>query len=237
MPDLTIVYLTDDSPMDPDVLRVCRRNVLESAGDTPIVAVSQTEDLPDVWGRRVKVWAMGRSWRSFYRQVEAGLDAATTPWVAIAERDNLYPPEHFAFRPPDPYIPCWYNDHMWMVQWVKTAAHPELNGTYSYHQNRQSFCTLLADRVALLAQVRRYLEVIHADARLLAMASGGRKAHKLRGYLEPVVPPLPSALFKTTTPILDIRHDANWSGQRRGTSRRMELPPWGRWDTWLTSQS
>ena len=34
--------------------------------------------------------------------------------------------------------------------------------------------------------------------------------------------------FKTKTPNLDIRHNGNFTGPKRGKNRRWELPPWGK---------
>jgi hypothetical protein len=39
--------------------------------------------------------------------------------------------------------------------------------------------------------------------------------------------------FKTKVPMIDIRHETNYTGPRRGNHRRLELKPWGKLETVL----
>jgi hypothetical protein len=80
------------------------------------------------------------NYERIYQQMLIGAKQATTPFVATIEDDVLYPPEHFAFRPPlDTFA---YNQHRWaLFTWGKP--------TYNW-RNRKSNCSLIAPRELMI---------------------------------------------------------------------------------------
>ena len=235
----TIIYLTDNT-LDERLATLCRRMLLKTAGDIPIVSVSQK---PLDFGRNVCVGEIGRCWLSLYKQLLAGCEAADTEWVAVAEHDCLYTAEHLNYTPPDPSV-FWYNNNRWLVQWG--GNHPELNGMYSWWPGGLALSQLVCNRDLLrgcIAERVRFLEggvdagvfgkaepgVVPSRAirRVREYATSGQ-AGWLREYLDRYLTRYTHKTFRTRIPTLDIRHATNWTGPKRGTRRRYELPYWGR---------
>lgn len=79
-------------------------------------------------------------YETIYKRMLEGARKATTAFVAVIEDDVLYPPEHFAYRPPrDTFA---YNQHRWaLFTWWKP--------TYNW-RNRKSNCSLIAPRELLI---------------------------------------------------------------------------------------
>lgn len=240
MSNRTILYLTDNS-LDERLAVKCRSHLLEQAGEIPIVSVSQR---PLDFGKNVVVGDIGRSWLSLYRQILAGLAVVETENVVICEHDCLYTPWHLNYQPADGGV-FHYNANFWLVWW--SDRHPELKGMYSYWPHRVAFSQLIC-RTALLqestTEVMRLLEMglqvskgmkWHGEPgtvgeqfhRAYVEASSGRST-QLQGYLKDYVTKYGSMFFKTVLPNLDIRHNSNFTGAKRGKLRRYELAPWGR---------
>jgi hypothetical protein len=57
-------------------------------------------------------------------------------------------------------------------------------------------------------------------------ASSGRST-QLQAYLKEYVTKYTSEFFRTETPNLDIRHNSNFTGPKRGKERCYNLPYWG----------
>ena len=153
--DTTIIYYTDNTLAEPIAAR-CRELLLESAEGLPIVSVSQE---PIDLGENICVGKIGRSWLSLYKQLFAGLTAAKTRYVATAEHDCVYAPEHFRWTPPrdDTF---YYNDNMWLGQWQSTK--PELDGMFSYWPRRLALSQLICSREMLLNSTSHRLDFLDA---------------------------------------------------------------------------
>jgi hypothetical protein len=235
----TIVYLTDNT-LDDRIAGLCRRKLVEVAGDVPIVSVSQK---PIDLGKNVCVGEIGRCWLSLYKQLLAGCQTAQTDWIVIAEHDCLYTREHVNYTPSDPSV-FWYNDNRWLVQWG--GNHPELNGMYSWWSGSLALSQLIGNRELLYectAERVRFLEdgvapgafgkgepgVVPAKVlqKVRQYAISGESVW-LRDYLEDYLTRYTHRTFKTRLPNLDIRHGSNFTGPKRGNRRRYELPYWGR---------
>ena len=94
--DLTILYYTSNTISD-YFMKNIQKQLLIAVGDTPIVCVSQKP--MDFGTTQICVGDIGRSAYNIYKQVLIAAKAAKTEYVAMAEDDVLYPPEHFAYRP------------------------------------------------------------------------------------------------------------------------------------------
>jgi len=96
MRNATILYYTSNRE-HPDFEKRIQENLLKVCGDLPIISISQ---YPIKLGQNICVGDVGASGFNMFRQVEIGLEAATTDFVISAEADCIYPPDYFEFRPP-----------------------------------------------------------------------------------------------------------------------------------------
>ena len=242
----TILYLTDSS-LDPEILDLCQRVLIREAGDTPIISVSQE---PIDFGENVCVGKIGRSWKSLYTQMLAGLEKITTDWAVIAEHDVLYTSEHLHHEPDDKDV-FWYNANCWLVV-GPGGNHPELYGMYSYWPKRYALSQLIAPRQLLHDSTTEILGLIDAGLKLergmrwygepgvvegklkrAAIAACSGRPTQLQQYLRDYVTRYGNKVFKTRLPNVDIRHGSNFTGPKRGKKRRYEIPYWGRFDELL----
>ena len=239
----TVLYLTDNS-LDPQIADLCKRVLVSEAGKLPIVSVSQE---PLDFGDNVCVGRIGRSWKSLYIQILAGLEATKTDWVLIAEHDVLYTSEHLHYEPGDPTV-FHYNSNCWLVV-GPGGNHPELFGMYSYWPKRYALSQLIAPRQLLHNSTSKILELIDAGLKLergmrwygepgviegklkrAAVAACSGRPTQLQQYLRDYVTRYDHKVFKTVLPNVDIRHGSNFTGPKRGKKRRYEIPYWGRFD-------
>jgi hypothetical protein len=107
MNDLTVIMLTANKV--PAGWAAYHREVLtEAIGDAPIITISSQ---PLDWG--INLIQDGYSVTNLFSQILRGAETATTPFVAIAEDDTLYPASHFEFRPP--HGTFGYNFNRWQA--------------------------------------------------------------------------------------------------------------------------
>jgi len=136
MEDLTILFLTVNK-VPKAWAEYHKKVLLEAAGSYPIISISRE---PIELGTNL-IQEEPISCSNVYRQMLRGAKLATTPYVAMAEDDTLYPREHFVFyRPPlDTFA---YNRTLWaLFTWRRP--------TYSW-KTRKSNSTLIAPREALI---------------------------------------------------------------------------------------
>ncbi len=95
--DLTVVFLTANE--HPEYWTAFHQaKLLESIGDYPLIT-STTKPL-GLPGQEI-IQTEPKSHYAMYRQLLRACRLATTPYIAVAESDTLYSPEHFTFyRPP-----------------------------------------------------------------------------------------------------------------------------------------
>lgn len=239
----TIIYLTD-SLLDEKIANACIKQLKKAAGDNPIISVSQK---PLDFGKNICVGEIGRSWLNLYKQQLAGLEAAETEAIAIAEHDVMYTKEHFDWTPPD-LNTFYYNDNCWLVQWG--GNHPELNGMYSrWSKNRYALSQLICGRDILINSIRERLHLIESgikimrklgepgafnpQAALLAERATNGKSEYLHVLLQDHLKKFTCKAFNTKNPNLDIRHASNFTGPRRGIQRTYTLEPWGKFDKYI----
>lgn len=97
MSDITIILLTANK-LPQQWVQFHKEKLLEAIGDSPIITISRE---PMDWGINIlQTEEYGIS--NIYWQLLKGAKLATTPYIAVAEDDTLYPYEHFhSFRPPE----------------------------------------------------------------------------------------------------------------------------------------
>lgn len=94
--DLTIIMLTANR-VPKGWAAFHKEKLLEAAGSFPIITISRE---PLDWGINIlQTEPYGIS--NIYYQMLKGAKIATTPYIAVAEDDVLYPKEHFEYRPPE----------------------------------------------------------------------------------------------------------------------------------------
>jgi hypothetical protein len=235
----TILYYTDNTLEEP-LAKKCREMLVKSAGDLPIVSVSQK---PINLGKNIYVGEIGRSWVSLYKQLLAGLAEVKTKYVVMAEHDVLYTPEHLNWTPPSDDV-FWYNHNCWLVQWH--GNHPDLEGMYSYWPQRYALSQLICAKELLETSTKEVMELLnmglktekgmrwHGEPglvldthRAFLNASSGRPI-QLQSYLKKYLETYQSKSFSTKNPNLDIRHSANFTGPKRGKKRTFQLHYWGK---------
>lgn len=129
--DLTIIFLTaNEHPSQ--FTEFHKQTLLKAAEDFPIISVCRE---PVDFGT-VFLDTGPKSHLNMYRQMLAAVKLAKTPYIATAESDVLYPPEHYnSFRPPlDTFS---YN----YTRWLLFTWNPVFN-----MRHRISNCTLVAPR-------------------------------------------------------------------------------------------
>lgn len=242
--DTTIVYYTNHSLTEPLFTR-CQELLQEAADRMPIVSVSHT---PIKLGRNIVIGKRKSSWLLLYKQLLKGVEEATTKYVAMAEHDCLYHPEHFSFIPPldDTF---YYNENTLFVQW-SDKNHPTLKGMYSrWPSQRLALSSLICNRQLLADTLNQRLDMLDKDRKLVRelvfagepglsalriksarkWAASGRPVY-LKQYIQDQLDRETYDTWVSEKPILDIRHDGNFTGPRRGVRRHWDNPHWGKFE-------
>lgn len=225
MSDVTIVWYTCNT-LDPFLMARCQAELLKAAQGKPIISVSQK---PLDFGQNICVGDIGRSHISLFTQILAGAKAATTRFIALAEHDCLYTPEHFDWLPPtDDYF--YYNVNHWLADWGKAQT-----GIYSYYR-RKVLSNLICNRQLLIDAVEQKLSLLNRGAKIKKGQPGAcefgvvgedKALIDLPDDLGKEANNYKAEAFRTILPNIDIRHDGNFSGGRRTKDKRYYLPYWG----------
>jgi len=114
---ITIIYYTSNRE-DENFERAIQRCLLKTINETPIISVSQK---PTLLGKNICVGNIGISDKNILHQLLIGCEMATTPFIATAESDFLYPPKgYFDFHPNDDHTIYRYTN-LWVLD--KTHNH------------------------------------------------------------------------------------------------------------------
>lgn len=224
MNDLTVIYYTANK--NNEIFMANTQNyLLKAIGDTPIVCVSFK---PTVIGNNCKNICIGEQNRSnymLYKQVLIGAREATTKYVAMAEDDVLYSPEHFLYRPSTDQT-FVYDINKWSIfSWVKPPI-------FSYRVRRLMNSLITTKRALVATLEERYTKYpvfkkIPPEFYKLYWGEPGRFENHLGITLlttEEYSSPVPNIMFSTSEALgyLDL-------GQRKAHSeiRAKEVSPWG----------
>jgi hypothetical protein len=146
MSDLTVIYYTSNylEKKNPYFVANTKKQLLKAIGDIPLISVSQE---PMDFGKNICLGIIGRSHLNIYRQILEGCKAATTKFVALAEDDILYSPEHFDFRRyiKNPREDTFYYDmcKLSIFTWIRPAL-------FSFRFKREVVNQLIAPRQLLI---------------------------------------------------------------------------------------
>jgi len=239
--DTTIIYYTENRLKEP-LFSACQRHLEKAAEQIPIVSVSHE---PINLGTNISIGKQKPSWLLLYKQVLMGVEAAKTKYVAMAEHDCFYTHEHFSWTPPKDDT-FYYNENHWLVQYAENS-HPELKGMYSrYWKQRLALSQMICNRELLIDTLNQRLDLLDKDRRLvrkivfagepglsrlrvegMKWAKSGRPVY-LKKYLKDQLDSEKYGVFKTKIPNLDVRHDSNFTGAKRGRKRCYNIPYWGK---------
>lgn len=107
---LTVIYYTSNRE-DPAFEKKIRDRLKKTIENLPLISVSQK---PIDFGENICVGDVGVSNQNAWRQFQIGAMHATTPFVAHAEADCLYPKEYFQYIPESVYE-CGKYDNVWLL--------------------------------------------------------------------------------------------------------------------------
>ena len=238
--DKTVIYLTDNV-LDDNIATLCRNNIIKSIGGLPLISVSHK---PIDFGINICVGVMDRNSLTINKQMMLALKEVKTKYIAIAEHDCLYTQEHFLFTPPDDNV-SWYNENVWLMQ-IYSNGHPEYNGMFSIFRGRKANSQLICstqlmiestqDRIDMMGDTAwlakhpdgRIGEAGHMDYNHAMKLSIGKSVSHIREKLKDYIAKYKGANFNTKLPNIDIRHEHNFTKNRRGSKRRYELQYWGK---------
>jgi hypothetical protein len=236
----TIIYLTDNM-LDEKIDSLCKRNILKSIGNLPLISVSHK---PIDFGTNICVGVMERNSLSINIQMMKALEIVKTKYIAIAEHDCLYTPEHFSFIPTDDKI-TYYNENVWLMQ-MHSNGHPEFNGMFSKFPGRKANSQLICNTQLMIESTQDRIEMMgdpawiakhpsgrigeagHMDYNHAMRLSVGRSVAHIRDKLKEYIAKYKGENWNTVIPNIDIRHKDNFTKNRRGSKRRYELPYWGK---------
>lgn len=241
----TVIYLTDNV-LDDKINALCKSNILKSIGNLPLISVSHK---PIDFGTNICVGVLERNSLTINLQMMRALEIVKTKYIAIAEHDCLYTPEHFSFTPPDDNI-FWYNENVWMLQ-LYSETHPETIGMFSIFPKRKANSQLIVETKLMIEATQLRIDIMSDPAWMAKYPSGrigeagqmdynhamrlarGSSVSHIREMLKEYIAKYNGETWKSKLPNIDIRHKDNFTKNRRGRKRRFELPFWGKMeDIW-----
>jgi len=204
----TIIYYTasrEDNEFEQKIID----NLIEQAGDIPIISVSQK---PMNLGRNICVGDVGHSYLNEWRQILVGAREATTPYIIFAESDFLYPKDYFTLD--NPTEDLYRYDNVWIV----------FNNRHGnvYRKKGQSEGAQICKRDVLIKEYEKYLEGQPEwyDGVITIGKRGGNPLSKI-----PITfygSDIPCLSFKTGNGLRDMTNTLN--GEE---NKKYELPYWG----------
>lgn len=236
--DKTIIYLTDNQ-LDERIDRMCKKNILESIGDYPLISVSFK---PIDFGENICVGELERGNLTINIMMMEALKRVKTEFIAIAEHDCLYTSEHFKFIPPDDGF--WYNENCWMLQYYSDIK-PEHNGMFSWFRGRKANSQLICrtdmqvkatqDRIDMMSDPNwkakyptgRIGEAGAMEYNHAMRLAVGDSVEYVRERLKKYISDYQGYNWRSKISNIDIRHSNNYTRNRRGINRKYSLSPWG----------
>lgn len=215
MTDLTIIMPTPNL-VPKKWAKFHKQKLLEAAGDNPIIIISKE---PLDWGVKNLIQTeYGIS--NLYRQILRGAKEASTPFIAIAEDDTLYPKQHFQFRPTEPGF--YYNLNRWQIcAWGEP---------FYFHKPRPANSCMICSRDLLIKTLEnRFKSVAEGDELPSRLCHECGTVKEALGY---DIHEWKS--FYTAEPVLNFCHihGLNKFSRKRKTwpwpVRAYDIPVWGR---------
>jgi hypothetical protein len=205
-PSKGVIYYSDAAGrgMEP-LIDTVAGHLLRSSDPLPISAVTlgpAPVSLIAANGRlTLDVWEEKRGHLTMFKQILAALEKSTADIVYFCEHDVLYPPDHFAFTPPDPQV-FYYNQHVWKVDTMTGRA---------LHYRASQTSGLCAYRSVLLAHYRERVALVEAEGayRMNMGFEPGTRQRRHGG-----IDDRSSATWMSKRPLVDLRHGKNLTPSR-----------------------
>lgn len=208
--DLTVIFITlKKLPLGWQ--KYHKQVLLDAIGDAKLIEISPDGDI-------IQDGTPSNS--NVYRQLLRGALAADTEYIAVAEDDTLYCPDHFAYRPPKGVFA--YNQSHWSLF---TWGEP----TYSWRDRLGNY-TLIASREDVIeALTERFAKYPNGTPEGQTGEIGRWRTDTQLGLTR-----RQTEEFKTNTPVINICHQmglddrANRKRKNLGTLRAYDIPHWGK---------
>jgi len=217
--DMTIVYYTANV-IDDYFAANTRKQLLKAIGDLPLITVSKK---PIDFGQNIVV-NTPRSHVSIYRDALTGVKAATTKYVAMAEDDVLYSPEHFKRRPnPGKFA---YNLCTWAIF---TWQDPPMFTTKA--SGRINLNSLICERELFIEAMEERFAKFPDDSKINTNVWAEPGKYEGPGHLG--VTEREKEIFYANPPNIVFSHQTELSFAGLGTRKRIgefraiEIPYWG----------
>lgn len=218
-PTKGLVYYSDCKP-DPLILDAVRAQ-LRAVTPGPIASVTLQ---PVDFGHVRIVLPIERSYLAMFKQILAGLEALDTEYAFLVEHDVMYHASHFDFVPPRDDV-YYYNLNVWKI---------DASGDRAVTYETKQTSGLCANRQLLIDHYRKRIARVERDgfSRRIGFEPG---SHGRAERIDDV----PSDVWRSAWPNLDIRHDRNltatrWSRDQfrdarhcQGWTEADQIPGWG----------
>jgi hypothetical protein len=218
-----IIYYTDNK-IDEKIFLACQKQLKKS--QLPIVSCSLK---PIDFGKNI-VLPLERGYLTMFKQILTALENSDTDIVFFCEHDVLYHPSHFEFTPPekDKY---YYNINVWKVR---------MSDGHGLHYDCQQLSGLCVYRDLAIQHYKKRIELVEDDG--FSRAMGFEPGTHNR---EERVDDYKAESYRSTFPIIDLRHDGNLTKSRwkkeefrnqkytTGWLEKDNVPGWGHlWHFW-----
>lgn len=188
LPTKAIITYTDNA-IDETLAKACQKQMMKAG--LPIYNVSLK---PMDFGTKNIVFNAERGYLTFFKQVVAGLEAATEDIVFMCDHDLLYHPSHFDFIPSEKDV-FYYNLNIWRVR---------ATDGYAIHYDAKQSNMLVGYRELMLDNYRRRIAWVEKNgwSTILGFEPGTQKR-------VPEFNSDRSDTYMSEYPSLDIRHGKN----------------------------
>lgn len=212
MTDTTVVYYTDNT-FNGKLAETVRSRIKRIA-DAEIISVSQE---PLSFGLNICVGKIGRCFLSLNKQILAGLQAANTMYVALAEHDTLYPDGYFDWTPEYRDV-FYYADN---TVWVVAKKGPQYGQFMTHHKQNPSLESLICGRSVLMTAIKRRIKLLEDDGERIPGWGEPGYAYDDERYV----------MRSLDVPIIDIKHNDNFT-MRTGIMTEIfwEIDGWGKFE-------
>jgi hypothetical protein len=218
MSDLTVIYITANEIPPGFNSSVIAYLSIAIGKDTPFISVSKKLL---VFTNNIVV-DIPRSHVNIYRQALIGVKAAETKYIAIAEDDIFYSPEHFKKRPTRPNVFA-YNIACWSIY---TWSKPPI---FSY-TGRRNHGMLICERDLYIKAMEERFAKFTDDSQIdnSIWAEPGKYERQLGVTVQE------SEVFYTDPACVMFSHPQGLSHNTLGERKRLapirayEIPHWGR---------
>lgn len=213
--DLTVIFLTLNKLSDSWV-QFHRQHLLHACDGYKIISISS---VPIDIGTNILQTDPPSDW-NVYRQLLRGARLADTLYVAVAEDDTLYTPEHFRdYRPSEHAVS--YDMSRWsLCTWSSVPTY--------YTLNRMGNFTLIASRLYLIDALEER-ERKYPNGHIYAGEVGRNDVERRLG-----VSYRKAEVWSCRNPIVNVSHQLGLHPRYRGTRRKMgaiqayDIPYWGK---------